>query len=225
MTCPRGLRYVHTVIHTRNEWVGKYEEATVNIYKYFRRINIWRFPGNIRFVSWFFPREKKSCVSVPSIRETGRKVNEFPRVSVPSFTRDDHSRHEYALFDFPFWISPRETALNSVTRTSLELGYAMEGVNSIRGAHTHDIKKKKTLWKSIRAFTRLRFFHVMRSLRKLTRLIYIACGSISKPVSNFYFPSSLIFLILKLQIYKLWQLCYYETLYFKYFHFFFLFFF
>lgn len=147
MTCPRGLRYVHTVIHTRNEWVGKYEEATVNIYKYFRRINIWRFPGNIRFVSWFFPREKKSCVSVPSIRETGRKVNEFPRVSVPSFTRDDHSRHEYALFDFPFWISPRETALNSVTRTSLELGYAMEGVNSIRGAHTHDIKKKENTLK------------------------------------------------------------------------------
>lgn len=24
MTCPRGLRYIHTVIHTRNEWAVKY---------------------------------------------------------------------------------------------------------------------------------------------------------------------------------------------------------
>ena len=106
--------------------------------------------GNTGFVSCdFFHGREKSSISVPS---TGRKVNErvstSPPVSREMIIRDTSTR--CSTFHSEYLLG--ETALNSVTRTSLELNrYTTEGVNT-RHTHTRAIlkKEKKTLRKSIR---------------------------------------------------------------------------
>lgn len=79
------------------EWMGgqvrKYEEATANIYKYFRGINIWRSPvfgKHVSRVVIFSTGEKKL-----RFRSTGRKVNEWVSTSSRLQSPQFHERWSF----------------------------------------------------------------------------------------------------------------------------------
>lgn len=64
--------------------------------------------GNTGFLSCdFFPREGKKFHFRSLDWEESERASFHES---PSFTRDDHSRHEYTLLDFPFRISPRRNS-------------------------------------------------------------------------------------------------------------------
>lgn len=143
------------------EWMGgqvrKYEEATANIYKYFRGINIWRSPvfgKHVSRVVIFSIGEKKLRFRSVNWEESERvSFHEFPS-PVSSVSREMIIRAtstHCSTFHSEYLLG--ETTLNSVTRTSLELLYVTsnttERVNSIRDTHTRYQKKKNTLRKSI----------------------------------------------------------------------------
>lgn len=111
------------------EWMGgqvrKYEEATANIYKYFRGINIWRSPvfgKHVSRVVIFSTGEKKLRFRSVNWEESERvSFHEFPS-PVSSVSREmiirGTSTH-CSTFHSEYLLG--ETTLNSVTRTSLEL--------------------------------------------------------------------------------------------------------
>lgn len=80
-----------------NEWAVKYV-STKKPRQIFTNISgglIFEDPrcsGNTFHVSWFFPREKKSCVSV---RSTGRKVNEWVSTSSRLQSPQFHERWSF----------------------------------------------------------------------------------------------------------------------------------